>query len=92
MERLLKNIELGRAAEIAFDSLKESSQNEISNSLQAILSGQESNLRSFFIEDDNEPYFLMNVGKFKVVFRKKPDFIQVEGILSGSSGQKVDEN
>jgi hypothetical protein len=92
MERLLKNIELGRAAEIAFDSLKESSQNEISDSLQAILKGQESNLRSFFIENDNEPYFLMNVGKFKVVFRKKPDFIQVEGILSGNYGQKASKN
>ena len=92
MERLLKNIELGRAAEIAFDSLKESSQNEISDSLQAILKGQESNLRSFFIENDNEPYFLMNVGKYKIVFRKKPYFIQVDGILSGSFGHKAKEN
>ena len=47
MERLLKNIELGRAAEIAFDSLKESSQNEISDSLIDNLKSQNKNIRGY---------------------------------------------
>ncbi len=88
MERLLKNIELERAAEIAYDSLKKSSRNEIDNSLNSVLTNNpKQSYELLTIEGDSKKYYVMNVSKYKVIFEREPDMLHVHAILSGSFGK-----
>jgi hypothetical protein len=88
MERVFKNIGLERAASIAFDSLKESSQHDIENSLNKVLDeSSETNYAPMQIEGDVRKYFIMNVGKYKVIFEREPDLVHVHAILSGNFGK-----
>ena len=88
MERILKNIELERAAEIAYDSLKESSRNEIENSLKSILkNNDQQNIELLPVAGDPKEYYIMNVGIYKVIFEREPDMLHVHAILSGSFGR-----
>lgn len=88
MERLLKNIELERAAEIAYDSLKESSRHEIDDSLNKVLNNSEQKYVLLPIEGDSKKYYIMNVSKYKVIFEREPDMLHVHAILSGSLGKQ----
>ena len=88
MERVFKNIGLERAASIAFDSLKESSQHEIENSLNEVF--DEKSNKNYFplvVEGDSRNYFIMNVGKYRVIFEREPDLVHVYAILSGDFGK-----
>ncbi len=88
MERLLKNIELERAAEIAYDSLKKSSRNEIDHSLNSVLTNNPKQSYELLpIEGDSKKYYVMNVSKYKVIFEREPDMLHVHAILSGSFGK-----
>jgi mRNA-degrading endonuclease RelE of RelBE toxin-antitoxin system len=87
MERLLKNIELERAAEIAYDSLKESSRHEIDDSLNKVLNNSEQQYVLLPVEGDSKKYYIMNVNKYKVIFEREPDMLHVHAILSGSFGK-----
>ncbi len=88
MERVLKNIELERAAEIAYDNLRESSRNEIKNSLKSVLNNNpKQRIELLPIEGDSKKYYVINVGKFKVIFERKPEMLNVHAILSGSFGK-----
>lgn len=88
MEKLQDNIELKRAAAIAYDNLKESSRNEISDSLKHILSD---NLPLQYellpIVGDSKKYYVLNVSEYKVIFEHEPDMLHVHAILSGSFGK-----
>ncbi len=85
MVKLLKNIELERAAAIAYDSLKKSSRNEIDSSLNNVLTNNSNqNYELLPVEGDTKEYYVMNVNKYKVIFEKEPNMLHVHAILSGS--------
>lgn len=88
MEQIFKNIALERAAEIAFDSLKENSRHEIESSLNKVLDDSlEKNYIPMPVEGDSRNYFIMNVGKYKIIFEREPDLVHVHAIISGNFGK-----
>lgn len=88
MEKLQDNIELERAAAIAYDNLKESSRNEITNSLKRVLNDSlPQKYEVLPIVGDPKKYYILNVDEYKVIFEHEPDMLHVHAILSGSFGK-----
>jgi hypothetical protein len=83
METSLGNIELERAAGIAFDSLKENSRNDIVKSLNHVFETNSINqLKSFRIDGDSRLYYVLNTNNYRLIFDYEFNIIHVHAIYN----------